>query len=331
VTNPEETARGGTRRIWSEFVPYRALVSSEVISLLQSRKLQVLVAVTPSRLAGVPDLVARYRDAGIDFGLWPMVADEDGRWGSTFNAQLYSDFVLRTADRAGVPCTMAIDLEPPIALTRALLSGNPLSVRRLARIENRESGLQVLQNLMRALRERSCRTIGAVHPILLADGDGQSAWQWLLGTPIDAMNFDAVSPMAYTSLIEGYSRGILARRAATSLLVQTANAARARWQERASISLGSVGIGALGDERPYRDVTELAYDVSLARACGVDDLALFDLGGILQRPEPSAWLDAFVHTPAAQGPRPLARRTRILETGMKRAGITIAIYRRLFH
>jgi hypothetical protein len=183
-----------------------------------------------------------------------MVDDEDGRWGSTFNAQLYSEFVLRVADLAHANCTIAIDLEPPIALTRALLSGNPLSIRRLARIENRESGLLILQDLMAQLRERGCRTIGAVHPILLADGDGHSAWQWLLGTPIDKMNFDAVSPMAYTSLIEGYSRGVLARRAATSLLVQTASAARTRWQDRASISLGSVGVGALGDERPYRGV-----------------------------------------------------------------------------
>ncbi len=328
MTSPTEKAHRATRRIWSEFVPYETLCSPEVLRVLKPRKLQILVAVTPARLAGLPQLVATYRDAGIELGLWPMVDDEDGRWGSTFNAQLYSDFVLRVADMAQGGSTIAIDLEPPIALTRALLSGNPLSVRRLARIENRETGLVILQELMRTLRARGHSTIGAVHPILLADEHGQNAWQWLLGTPIDRMDFDAVSPMAYTSLIEGYSRGILARRAATSLLVQTASAARARWQERASISLGSVGIGALGDERPYRNVAELAHDVALARACGVDDLALFDLGGALQKHQPEAWLDAFVETPAFSGPTPRARRTRLLEVGMKRAGATIALYRR---
>ena len=102
-------------------------------------------------------------------------------------------------------------------------------------------------------------------------------------------------------------------------------------EDRASISLGSVGVGALGDEQPYRSVAELAHDVSLARACGVDDLALFDLGGVLQKARPQDWLDAFVQTPAAEGPRPTARRTRILEVGMKRAGSTIAFYRRYFH
>lgn len=328
MSNPGETARRATRRIWSEFVPYEQLCSRELLRLLQPRQLQILVAVTPARIAGLPKLVATYRDAGIDLGLWPMIDDEDGRWGSTFNAQLYSDFVMRVAELAQPGSTIAIDLEPPIALTRALLSGNPLSLRRMARIENRESGLRILQDLMAKLRARGCSTIGAVHPILLADGQGQSAWQWLLGTPIDQMDFDAVSPMAYTSLIEGYSRGILARRAATSLLVQTASAARSRWQDRASLSLGSVGIGALGDERPYRGVDELAHDVALARACGVEDLALFDLGGALQKPRPEAWLDAFVETPAAKGPPPRARRTRLLESGMRRAGTTIAFYRR---
>ncbi len=328
MTPPPETARSPTRRIWSEFVSYSHLCSAEVRTLLAQRNIQLLVAVTPSRLAKLDTLVAHYRDAGINLGLWPMVDDDDGRWGSTFNAQIYSDFVLRVAERGHPGSTIAIDLEPPIALTRALLSGNPLSIRRLARIENRESGLVILQTLMSELRARGHCTIAAVHPILLADGHQESAWQWLLGTPIDKMDFDAVSPMAYTSLIEGYSRGLLARRAATSLLVQTAQAARDRWQERASVSLGSVGIGALGDERPYRDLSELAHDVALARACGIDDLALFDLGGALQKPQPEAWLDAFVETPAATGQAPSARRTRLLEIGMKRAGATIAFYRR---
>lgn len=328
MNTASETAAGATRRIWSEFVSYEQLCSPRVISLLRQRDLQLLVAVTPGRIAGLATLVSTYCEAGIDLGLWPMVADADGRWGSTFNAALYSDYVLQVADHARPGSTIAIDLEPPIALTRALLSGNPLSIRRLARIENRESGLVILQSLMQRLRERGCKTIGAVHPILLADGHNQSAWQWLLGTPIDRMDFDAVSPMAYTSLIEGYSRGVLPRRAATSLLVQTATAAKERWQDRASISLGSVGIGALGDERPFRDVAELARDVSLARASGVDDLALFDLGGALQKKHPEAWLDAFVNTPAAEGPRPRALRSRLLESTMKRTGATIAFYRR---
>lgn len=329
MSTPTATAAGATRRIWSEFVSYEQLCSRAVLTLLRPRKLQLLVAVTPGRLAGLSTLVSTYRDAGIDLGLWPMVADEDGRWGSTFNARLYADYVLRIAEQVAPGTTIAIDLEPPIALTRALLRGNPLSVRRLAGIENRESGLAILEALMGALRARGCPTIGAVHPIVLADGQDQSAWQWLLGTPIDQMNFDAISPMAYTSLIEGYSRGILMRRAATSLLVQTASAARDRWQERASLSLGSVGIGALGDERPYRSIRELAHDVSLARACGIDDLALFDLGGTLQKDRPQDWLDAFVETPAAEGAPPRALRSRLLERSMQRVGATIALYRRL--
>jgi hypothetical protein len=328
MTTRTAKASASIRRIWSEFVPYSVLRSPDVLRLLQHRGLQVLVAVTPSRIEELGELSAVYRDAGIDLGVWPMVDDTDGRWGSTFNAQLYSDFVLRVADAAQERTTVAIDLEPPIALLRALLSGNPLSIRRMARLGNRSSGLRILQALTTRLGERQSPTLGAVHPILLADGHGESAWQWLLGTPVDKMHFDAVSPMAYTSLIEGYSRGVLPRNSASALLAQTARAARQRWDDRASLSLGSVGVGALGDERPYRNVTELAHDVALARACGVDDLALFDLGGALQKPRPEAWLDAFVHTPPAGRVIRHPLRTRLLESSLRRTGKGITLYRR---
>lgn len=321
-------APASIRRIWSEFVPYSVLRSPEVLELLSRRGLQLLVAVTPSRLEELRDLSTSYRDAGIDLGVWPMIDDEDGRWGSTFNAQPYSDFVMRVAERAQEGTTVAIDLEPPIALLRALLSGNPFSIARMMRTGNRSSGLRTLQTMTHRLRERGNPTLGAVHPILLADGHSEGAWQWLLGTPIDKMHFDAVSPMAYTSLIEGYSRGVLPRNSASALLAQTAQAARTRWEDRASVSLGSVGVGALGDERPYQSVTELAHDVALARACGVDDLALFDLGGTLQKPKPEAWLDAFVHTPPAGRVIRHPLRTRILESSLKRASNGITLYRR---
>jgi hypothetical protein len=100
--------------------------------------------------------------------------------------------------------------------------------------------------------------------------------------------------MLYTTLIEGYSRKMLRRRDARALLVMLAEAARRRFGSRAGISLGVVAGGALGDERGYRDPSELADDVAIARAAGIDALALYGLDGILARPPIEAWLDRFV-------------------------------------
>ena len=51
-------------------------------------------------------------------------------------------------------------------------------------------------------------------------------------------------------------------------------------------------MGALGDEPRYRDPSELAVDVAVARAGGVETLNLFDLGGVLRRGPAEAWLEA---------------------------------------
>lgn len=314
------------RRIWSEFVPYARLRSRGVIKLLHSRGLQILVAVTPSTIGGLGELARAFDGAGVDFGVWPMVRDDDGRWGSTFNAQVYSDFVLRAAEVVR-PTAVAIDLEPPIDLLRRMLKADPRALRTLSHPDPTGTGRASLRALLERIADRGCSSLGAVSPLVLSDRPGQAAWQWLLGTPTEDMPFDALSFMAYTSLFEGYSRGLIPRGVATSLLAQTAHEARQQWGSKASLSLGTVGGGAVGDERPYRSVAELSEDVAAARACGIEDLALFDLSGVLTRPQPEAWLDAFVHTPAAACPPDQRRRAVLVAKAMGRTSSAISWYR----
>lgn len=290
--------------------------------------MQILVAVTPASLPGLPAIVGEYQNAGIALGLWPMLDDADGRWGSTFNAVRYSDFVLRVAELATPGMTMALDLEPPIHLVRRALRGDGSALTDLLRAGSRDAGLRVLRDLTEELRARGLQLLAAVPPLVLGDGKSTPAWQWLMGTPFAELSFDVLSVMSYTSLLEGYSGGLVPRGAALSLHAQTSNKARLLWPAQASISLGVVGDGALGDERPYRGVDELIEDVAIARACGVDDLGLFDLSGVLRQRQPEAWLDAFANTDASAALPPLRRRARLLEGGVTGASHGIRMYRR---
>jgi len=316
------------RRIWSEFVPWPTLTSPEVLALLRQYELEVLVAVMPANLPGLGDLVEAFDAAGVSLGLWPMVEDADGRWGSTLNAQHYADFVLRVVQRAPPGSTVAIDLEPPIDLVQGLLAGQPRALLTLVDAGERAPGAATLRQLLVELNRRGLAPLAAVNPVLLADGRGPSAWQWLFGTPIDGLPFETVSFMAYTSLLEGYSRGLVDRRVARALLCRTAESADKHWGTRSSLSIGAVGAGALGDEQPYRDVAELADDVALARAGGVHDLALFDLSGVLARDEPETWLEAFVHTPAAKEMPPLPKRALLVRAALRSGGAMIGWVRR---
>ncbi|MDB4946588.1 MAG: hypothetical protein JWP97_6122, partial [Labilithrix sp.] len=145
------------------------------------------------------------------------------------------------------------------------------------------------------LRARGVTTAAAVWPLVALDPRGARGWQSLLGTPVDALGVQRVSVMVYTSILEGWSRGAVARRHATALLERAAVRTVERWGNAAGISLGCVGTGALEDEPVYRDPAELAEDVAITRAAGCADLSLFDLGGVLRRPPAEAWLDAFAH------------------------------------
>jgi hypothetical protein len=132
-------------------------------------------------------------------------------------------------------------------------------------------------------------------PMLVMELGGE--WmERLLGTPASALPVDGHSVMAYTSLLEGWSRGLLGRRRAEAALVGCARLARWRFGARAGLSLGTVGTGAFGDEPCYRDVGELRRDVSLSLSAGISDLSLFDLGGVVRRGPAEAWLEALVES-----------------------------------
>jgi hypothetical protein len=289
-------------RIWSETVPFDMLGSPEIIRLLQRYPLQPLLAVRPGDLPGLRPLLARYRDAGIQPGLWPMLADVDGRWANARNIDRFITFVRDVMKAAeGWPLSeLAIDLEPDIQWMRPLvgLGGRWAPGGARAGGNQLERAREQLRELVAALRSQGTRSLAAVMLPVAMERE-RHGWQSLLGTPIDGIGFEHLSVMAYTSLLEGWSYRTLRRREARVLLAAFARATVERFGAAGGLSLGTVGIGALGNEPRYRGPEELADDVGIARASGVAELTLHDLGGVLAHPPAEAWLDAFVNAPTA--------------------------------
>jgi hypothetical protein len=272
-------------RIWSE-----TLAPVEVVRhapLLARYRLDVLLAVQPWQLAEVADASARLRDASVHVAAWPMLADDDGRWASVASMDRFVRFADDVVTRVA-PAELAIDLEPPKSQLMKLLAGRPARTWR--------GGFTAARDHLRAAIARwraagVARVTTAVMPMLVAELAGD--WlQRMLGTPT-ALPVDHHSVMAYTSLYEGWSRGVVDRRRAEQLLAATARLARVTFGAGVGLSLGTVGTGAFGDEPCYRDPGELARDVAIARRVGISDLSLFDLGGVVRRAPAEAWLEAF--------------------------------------
>ena len=264
------------RRIWCETLAFADVAPA--LPLLARFRLDLLLAVRPWQLADVGDAVARAKDAGVHVAVWPMLSDADGRWASvatTVGMTAFADALLASdADE------LVLDLEPPIAQMTKLKALRPTWTAR--------AGFGTARDVFSALiaRWRPRRVTTAVIPLVAG-----TPLERLLGTPTD-LPVDSHSVMAYTSLFEGWSRGLVGRRRAELLLAACARVARLRWGDRAGLSLGTVGAGAFRDEPCYRDVAELARAVAISRAAGIEDLSLFELGGVLRRAPAEAWLEA---------------------------------------
>lgn len=321
---------GGTApryRIWSEYTPYAALHDPQLLGELARRNIQLALAVTPELLPELGGVVRSCHKHGVEVAVWPMLSDAQGRWASAANADSYCRFV-RTllkhlSEHAALPQALAIDLEPPIERLRRLknlsLGAAPAKG---PPTERRVDAAAELSALARTAAGLGLELLAAAVPVVVVSPDAAAAgWQRLLQTPIDALPLDRVSTMVYTSLLEGYSRGVLRREDARALLFTMAQATRRRYGRRASISLGAVGTGALGDERTYRSPAELGEDVGIARAAGLLDLALFNLDGALTRSPLAAWLDALVQTPPAEALPAPTLRASLLWQGLRAAGL----------
>ncbi len=320
------------RRAWIETLPFEAIARPRVVGLLASRRIEPIVAVWPTTpIEAIVRVIEVYGEAGLPAALWPMLSDGEGRWANADNAGSFVSFVrdlcakLVAAGRP--PAEIVVDLEPSIEAMRASFASSARSVHMLpipGDLRPFVVAQRRLADLCVALHAQGIRASSAAPPTVLLDPDEGAArpFQEVQGTPIDGPAWDHVSFMLYTSILEGWSRGVLRRSDARALLAVACRAAAARLGDRAGASIGAVGVGAFGNEPTYRGVAELADDVALARAAGVDDLALFDLGGVIQRGPPEPWLDAFVATdPAASLPEPSFRLRSVLAAARLAGGV----------
>ncbi len=274
--------------MWCETLTFDEVVAPRVVALLRRYRLDLLLAVRPWQLDEVGEVVERLRGAGVFVALWPMLADEHGRWASVQSSARFVAFGDAVVARAPGADELILDLEPPLDRMAGWKAGRPTFRNTPSPRAYAAARAALVAAVERWRAERRVTT--AVVPLLVAE---RGQWlQRVLGTPTTDLPVARHSVMAYTTLLEGWSRGLIDRRRAEAALAACARLARRRFGAQAALSLGTIGPGAFGDEPCYRDPGELARDVALAAAAGIDELSLFDLGGILRRGPAEAWLEA---------------------------------------
>ncbi len=299
-----------------------------LLSQLAIRNIGLYAAITPSNIGSCRTIVGATKTAGVRIGLWPMISNELGRWASAWTAYPYIDFVddmLKPLARERLlPDELLIDLEPPINAARAAVGGRWMGIG-----QPPIKGWNTLRSYFATLNNRGLELAAAIAPWCVS-GRAARAWQWAMGTPIDGQPFARIFAMAYTSMIEGYSRGLLGRKDSRALLSKWTTEIERRHGTRGAIALGVTGRGALGDEPTYRHADELSDDAQLAKCSNRSlSLALFDLSGALARPPLHSWLDALQTDTAskdacppysASDNAPMTIRSRMASAGFFLAG-----------
>lgn len=292
-------------RVYAELIDWSDLTRPEVWRPLRDRGIELAIAIEPTQVDRVPEVLERI---DVPIVLWPLLDDTEGRWPSLANLDPFRRHLDRLRARVGPREPLLLDLEPPIAATRALLR---LRARPLQRV--RVLSHTYVPAWRRYVRElvSDGHAVEAVVPAPLLWG---APWDELLATPPTDLGFRAVEVMGYSSLLEGYGRGWIDRRIAKDLLFRLCREAGARgWR----VGVGLSGGGALGDERAMRNHRELVEDVAIAHAAGARGLSLHSLEGALRSGAYEAWLDALCSdAPAPEAPKKSLRGGLLWQSGV---------------
>jgi len=279
------------RRVFIEHIEVDAL--REIGPLLARFDLEPIIAMPPGRETEAwADALRRIGGESGALGLWPLLDDDDGYWLHTHNldvARPRVDAVMAFARDQGLRVeTICLDVEPPLPVSARLAEGPAAAGRALAEAmlaRSTQDAPRVFRALISTLRAQGVEVYVTQLPTI--------AWGSAIGAMIGSLrgpaNVEAI--MLYSTMMERWFRS---RRAARAFFATTARRHARQTNPLPALALGCVGVGKLGDEPVFDRAEELKRDVEVARAAGIDDLALFSLEGVIGRRDPEQWLRAFV-------------------------------------
>ncbi len=295
-------------RVWAEYLSPDEMLGKGTVNLLKKYNVTLGMAFPPEGMnRDYAKMLAAYGQAGVPVMLWPLLPDESGYWANEMNAMEFSDHIEKIFDWADgaklqIPW-LAVDMETPFYQLERIKNAsgfNKLKHIVSAFSENRDRGRfyessAVYGRLVGRMHARGAKVIAAAAAPVTEDFQrGAFGIQDALETPVSTVNWDIVSFMIYTSAAVGYGKPFVSPRDARWYLYSVMRDMKKLLWNRAGVSIGCTCTGKISDEPFYSTPEELLPDMQAAKASLIDDVAIYNLEGILRSRRPEAWFETLM-------------------------------------
>lgn len=305
--------------ITAEYTPYERLLQPDLVRLFKEYGVAVVPCVRADQLG--PDLdrlYNAYEAAGIPILFWPLLPRDQGLYlnkHTTAEFLAYLDVIFGWAEQNHHQIeAMVLDIEPsnfgppPGAAGAAQPESFGASAKKQIRDLDRKTFNQSIPGFRRILdklHEHHCLAIACGFPFVLEDIHNHNrAWEDLSGGPLLDVPWDYVTFMIYnTSMLPVTKKLGVGWPELTYLTYLDGRAMKKRWGDRAGVALGVTSAGEGHETVVYQTPEQMAPDVAALRAAGVNNVGIYDLKGILESPDPEAWLKMLRDTPAQTPPK----------------------------
>jgi len=235
-----------------------------------------------------------YNSRGIPISIWATLSDKQGYWINERNAHIFEKYIFRLVEQIErEKCTIngiCIDMEPPLKQVQAIVKPRRffqpyLAYVRMAtvNVNNRRyfEATRRLHSVQKYLKAKNIESFATfLRQVYYDIRFNSNIIQNALETPIFSIPWDKYNIMYYATVI----REELKQRSAEEVdykIYHELSFLRERIGEKLCVSVGVTNVGKLGNEIFYQDDTRFIRDIGIVKACGIDDITLFSLDGIM--------------------------------------------------
>ncbi|MCX7745874.1 MAG: hypothetical protein N2645_03140 [Clostridia bacterium] len=298
-------------RIWCEFVPPNDLCKDEIVGILKKYNVFLNYKVEYGKLnKDFFSMLKFYNDKNVPVSLWLTLADEDGYWINERNADKFDKYVqdvIHSIDERDLKVEgVCIDLEPSLRDVKNIWGAKnifSLSMVYIKMLLNNISkkrfraASEILRRTAEFLKAKGLESYATSLCYCYYDLKFKSDFmQNVLEVPFFEVPWEKYNMMYYSTLI----RHELRREKINIdyLIYYQMMHLKEKLGDRLAVSIGLSNVGKLGNEPYYDNLNDLSKDVGLLKECGVGDISLFSLDGLMDVQS----LEAFLSTIAASKP-----------------------------